>query len=274
MAADSRTPLWFEPVSAAKAARCVGVLRLLHYTSPNQDELVAMADAARAVRGLPPLPAPHCLPKGERLDALTGQGPQQGAEDYAEINACSTKGVGHEARALVEGLIRHLCAVLVCSALNVVLTLGRLGAAWCQIRRACCCLIPCTLWTSHRKPRQDAGARVYHRNRKHFLMLSTCCCAPVLYAAGELQALAVAKGKAMTAQPITGQMHVRQCSKGVTCGRRDGKLQVAHLPALPAKVVNTSGAGDCLVAGAMWSLVAGHEPAIALAHGMVHFMPL
>ena len=48
---------------------------------------------------------------------------------------------------------------------------------------------------------------------------------------------------------------------------------MAHLPALPARVVNTSGAGDCLVAGTMWALVSGQEPATALAHGMVHSMP-
>ena len=41
------------------------------------------------------------------------------------------------------------------------------------------------------------------------------------------------------------------------------------MPALPAKVVTTSGAGDCLVAGCCWSLLKGQALSAALAHGMV-----
>jgi hypothetical protein len=136
MAAESRTPLWFEPVSVAKAARSAGVLRLLHYTSPNQDELVAMADACRAARSLPPLLAPPCLPVGARVGDGAGTAAQQGAVYGAEGGICCTAEVGAEARAHVERLVRHLCAVLACGTRNVVLTLGRLGAAWCQIRHA------------------------------------------------------------------------------------------------------------------------------------------
>ena len=136
MAAEARTPLWFEPVSVAKAARGAGVLHKLRYTSPNQDELVAMADAARAARGLPPLVTPSCMPMEERVNDMAGKGPQLGASDDVESGACSTGKVSAEARAHVERLTGHLCTVLVSSTLNVVLTMGRLGAAWCQIRRA------------------------------------------------------------------------------------------------------------------------------------------
>ena len=43
---------------------------------------------------------------------------------------------------------------------------------------------------------------------------------------------------------------------------------VFHLDALPATVVNTSGAGDCLVGGAVAALVGGADPVDALAHGV------
>lgn len=42
------------------------------------------------------------------------------------------------------------------------------------------------------------------------------------------------------------------------------------MAALPAEVVNTSGAGDCLVAGTLFGILRGCSPVEALAHGMVH----
>lgn len=41
-----------------------------------------------------------------------------------------------------------------------------------------------------------------------------------------------------------------------------------HLDALPAAVVNTSGAGDCLVAAAVAALMGGQDPLDALAWGV------
>ncbi len=51
---------------------------------------------------------------------------------------------------------------------------------------------------------------------------------------------------------------------------RESNLQVTylHFPALPASIVNLSGAGDCLVAGALVALSAGSDVATALAHGV------
>lgn len=42
-----------------------------------------------------------------------------------------------------------------------------------------------------------------------------------------------------------------------------------HLPAFPARIVNTNGAGDCLVAGSLACLGQGQRPVDALAFGMV-----
>ena len=41
------------------------------------------------------------------------------------------------------------------------------------------------------------------------------------------------------------------------------------LQAIPAVVVNTSGAGDSLVGGALAALLTGASPITALAHGLV-----
>lgn len=45
-----------------------------------------------------------------------------------------------------------------------------------------------------------------------------------------------------------------------TPGDSSGSVLLHHFPALPAEVVNCSGAGDCLVAGCLWGLiqVGGH----------------
>ena len=43
---------------------------------------------------------------------------------------------------------------------------------------------------------------------------------------------------------------------------------VQHVPALSAKVVNCSGAGDCLVAGCLFGLTQGRSPLQALACGV------
>lgn len=50
------------------------------------------------------------------------------------------------------------------------------------------------------------------------------------------------------------------------CG---GQVLAHHFPAVPASIVNTSGAGDCLVAGALARLVQGASAQEAVAFGVV-----
>ncbi|GFY95091.1 pfkB-like carbohydrate kinase family protein [Actinidia rufa] len=45
MAAESDIPVWFEPVSVAKSKRIVSVVEHITFASPNEDELIAMANA-------------------------------------------------------------------------------------------------------------------------------------------------------------------------------------------------------------------------------------
>lgn len=51
-----------------------------------------------------------------------------------------------------------------------------------------------------------------------------------------------------------------------SCGTR---VTVQHLPAAAAQVVNTNGAGDCLVAGCLACLLQGSSAVSSLAFGMV-----
>ncbi|KAI3753245.1 hypothetical protein L2E82_25291 [Cichorium intybus] len=45
LAAEVGTPVWFEPVSVAKSRRIVSIAKYITFTSPNEDELIAMANA-------------------------------------------------------------------------------------------------------------------------------------------------------------------------------------------------------------------------------------
>ncbi|KAL5788546.1 hypothetical protein ACOSP7_005495 [Xanthoceras sorbifolium] len=45
MAAESNVPVWFEPVSVTKSRRIASVVKYITVASPNEDELVAMANA-------------------------------------------------------------------------------------------------------------------------------------------------------------------------------------------------------------------------------------
>jgi sugar/nucleoside kinase (ribokinase family) len=52
-------------------------------------------------------------------------------------------------------------------------------------------------------------------------------------------------------------------------GAHVSHVRVVHMAVLPARVINTSGAGDCAVGGAAVALLAGLLPDQALAHGLV-----
>ncbi|KAJ4962494.1 hypothetical protein NE237_022433 [Protea cynaroides] len=45
IAAQSGVPVWFEPVSVAKSKRVASIIEYVTFTSPNEDELIAMANA-------------------------------------------------------------------------------------------------------------------------------------------------------------------------------------------------------------------------------------
>ncbi|GAB4817082.1 hypothetical protein N2152v2_004128 [Parachlorella kessleri] len=172
-AAAAGVPVWFEPVSQPKSIRASQVLHLLTYISPNEGELVAMAQAVqRGTAQLEPNPPgilayPSSSASRDSSNSKIGPLP-------AEVAAA------------VEPLLHHTAVLLRAGVKHIVLTLGPVGAALCT-------------------PGPDNPS-------------STIC--------------------------------------------------VQHLPALPAKVVNCSGAGDCLVAGCLFGLTQGRTPLQALACGV------
>ncbi|KAI9122715.1 hypothetical protein K1719_006555 [Acacia pycnantha] len=61
IAADSECPVWFEPVSVTKSKRITSIVKHVTYTSPNEDELIAMANALLGADAFHPLKANHNL---------------------------------------------------------------------------------------------------------------------------------------------------------------------------------------------------------------------
>ncbi|PIN09276.1 Ribokinase [Handroanthus impetiginosus] len=45
MAAEHQTPVWFEPVSVTKSKKVASIVKYITFTSPNENELIAMANA-------------------------------------------------------------------------------------------------------------------------------------------------------------------------------------------------------------------------------------
>ncbi|OVA18677.1 Carbohydrate kinase PfkB [Macleaya cordata] len=57
IASESGIPTWFEPVSVAKSRRVVSVVKYVTFASPNEDELIAMANALTCGDRFPPIQA-------------------------------------------------------------------------------------------------------------------------------------------------------------------------------------------------------------------------
>jgi receptor expression-enhancing protein 5/6 len=157
LASSGGGQVWFEPVSAAKSTRAVGALHLLHYASPNRQELAAMAAAVRRRQGQPPAAAAAPSSAGDRSAAPLA--------------------------AQLQALLPDLQDVLGAGLRRALVTLGPAGAALCALSA-------------------------------------------------------------------------------------DRRVLVHHAPALPARVVNCSGAGDCMVAGFMRALLEGRGEVEALAWGV------
>ena len=159
LAALHRIPIWFEPVSASKAARAVSIMHCIDYISPNEQELIALANA------LSPQECRFCS-----------------VDSSKEVAICQECGIAE----VVKRLRSHIGWILRHGVRNIVLTAGASGAAVCT-------LVP-------------------------------------------------------TSQEI---------------------MQVLAAPAIPTKIENSSGAGDCLVAGIVSCLVKGQCIEDALRQGIV-----
>ncbi|KAJ1397123.1 Ribokinase-like [Sesbania bispinosa] len=59
MAADTGCPVWFEPVSVTKSRRISSIAKYVTFASPNEDELIEMANALSGGDGFHPLKENH-----------------------------------------------------------------------------------------------------------------------------------------------------------------------------------------------------------------------
>ncbi|KAK8636519.1 hypothetical protein V6N13_124265 [Hibiscus sabdariffa] len=60
LAAESNIPVWFEPVSIAKSKRIAPIVKYITFASPNEDELIAMANALSSGNLFPPIEKNKC----------------------------------------------------------------------------------------------------------------------------------------------------------------------------------------------------------------------
>lgn len=90
-----------------------------------------------------------------------------------------------------------------------------------------------------------------------------CCCPPIILFAG---------GRPAQKGELSRQQHRPSATDWIssTPNSTEHKPRVTyvHFPALPASVVNLSGAGDCLVAGALVALSSSSDIKHALAYGV------
>ena len=125
IAAGAGRPVWFEPVSASKAVRATRVLGALSYVSPNQAELLAMAEALWA--------------QEQQQQQQQHEQQSRGRPGSSDERSMQPPGLlaGHGGTKPAEGQLRalrpHLAAVLGAGTRHVVLTLGTQGAALCTL---------------------------------------------------------------------------------------------------------------------------------------------
>ncbi|KAK9056750.1 hypothetical protein SSX86_024113 [Deinandra increscens subsp. villosa] len=55
LAAEVGTPVWFEPVSVTKSKRIASIAKYVTFTSPNEDELISMANSLSHKQKFPPI---------------------------------------------------------------------------------------------------------------------------------------------------------------------------------------------------------------------------
>ncbi|XP_010244303.1 PREDICTED: uncharacterized protein LOC104588171 [Nelumbo nucifera] len=101
IAAEASIPVWFEPVSVAKSKRVASIAKYITFTSPNEDELFAMANALSCGDRFAPI---------QRVD----NGSSQSIESYFQL------------------LKPAICVLLEKGIKLVIVTLGSNGAFLCS----------------------------------------------------------------------------------------------------------------------------------------------
>ncbi|XAR59527.1 Pseudouridine kinase [Bertholletia excelsa] len=191
MAAEFEIPLWFEPVSVAKSKRVVSVVEHITFASPNEDELVAMANA---------------LSRGNVFSPI-------------QKNISRIK---FSVQTLFQMLRPAIWVLLEKGVKVVIVTVGSDGVFLCTkgVHR---------LKGNGWKRRRGSCEELY-----------------------EIVNLSCPPNRFFSASRID----------------ESPDMFAMHFPALPASVVRVSGAGDCLVGGALASICAGLDLIQSLAVGI------
>lgn len=194
LAAEFGTPLWFEPVSVAKSRRIVSVAKYITFASPNEDELIAMANALSYKDAFSP------IQKDNR----------------------TTTSLFQQLRPAIWILLEKGIKV-------VVLTLGSKGVLLCSKGR---------LNFQHTGPKRNN--RSHEFSKKLHETINLHCPPDRFFSALRLE------GSSSSSSPY-----------------------VVHFPAVSsASVVRLTGAGDCLVGGAVASICAGLDVMQSIAVGI------
>ncbi|XP_022896887.1 uncharacterized protein LOC111410666 isoform X1 [Olea europaea var. sylvestris] len=193
MAAECKTPVWFEPVSVVKSKRIASVAQYISFASPNEDELVSMANALSCQDNFLPV----------------------------KRDCSSTK----LSTGLLFQMLKPAIWVLLEKGIRVVIvTLGSDGVfLFCK--------------EMHGFKRRDFMGNKPHSFSAQLYSTVNSSCPP---------------------------------SRFVSSLPSDGSslLFAVHFPALPASVVKLTGAGDCLVGGALSSFCAGLDIMQSVAVGI------
>lgn len=133
-AAAARVPVFFEPVSAAKAVRAARMLHRISFLSPNAAELAALAAEVRqfsacATPAAPTAAAGRSQP-AERSSACEGR--WEGQSGWVLQKGAALSADRADAAARLVAAAPDLQAVLAAGAAHVLLTLGAMGAALCR----------------------------------------------------------------------------------------------------------------------------------------------
>ncbi|BBN07462.1 hypothetical protein MPTK1_4g03940 [Marchantia polymorpha subsp. ruderalis] len=110
VASDADVPVWFEPVSVAKSVRATGCLSSMSYISPNEAELVAMANA------LHPTQFSSEKRRGSMYVVTIGD----------EMSRNNVYTVIYKLKDCIRKLLHA-------GVMYIILTVGSLGAVWCSM---------------------------------------------------------------------------------------------------------------------------------------------
>eukprot|EP00249_Psilotum_nudum_P023178 c28775_g1_i1 orf=333-1307(+) len=203
LAEKANVPIWFEPVSMVKCVKFKSIAHCVTYASPNELELVAMANSIS-------------LKKEKSLSFL-----------HEENNKTTIDNV-------VQYLRQYVHVLLESGVKNIALTLGKYGIVLCSRDP----------W---RLPKLLHMGQNMH-NQMHLLKLSS----------------ATVPGHMFCKESGLERHHNQQ-----NCNQRfPARTVYIHFPALPACIVNLSGAGDCFVAGVLAALCMHKDVCSSMAYGV------